>query len=95
MRTLNRYIVLDYLVIFLGALGLITFVMTAGALIKAVDLMARNLCNPGAAYLWRKRHLHNMSGLKNILLVDGDARDAAALEKQLGMLPGAAGVTEG
>lgn len=43
MRTLNRYIVLDYLVIFLGALGLITFVMTAGALIKAVDLMARGI----------------------------------------------------
>jgi lipopolysaccharide export system permease protein len=43
MRILNRYIVLDYLVIFLGALGLITFVMTAGALIKAVDLMARGI----------------------------------------------------
>lgn len=43
MRTLNRYIVLDYLVIFLTALGLITFVMTVGALIKAVDLMARGI----------------------------------------------------
>ncbi|MDD3276668.1 MAG: LptF/LptG family permease [Kiritimatiellales bacterium] len=43
MRTLNRYIVLDYLVIFLAALGLITFVMTVGALVKAVDLMARGI----------------------------------------------------
>ena len=43
MRTLNRYIVLDYLVIFLAALGLITFVMTVGALVKAVDLMARGV----------------------------------------------------
>jgi lipopolysaccharide export system permease protein len=43
MRTLNRYIILDYLVIFLAALGLITFVMTVGALVKAVDLMARGI----------------------------------------------------
>ncbi|MFA5687685.1 MAG: LptF/LptG family permease [Kiritimatiellales bacterium] len=43
MRILNRYILFDYLVIFLSALGLITFVMTAGALIKAVDLMARGI----------------------------------------------------
>jgi len=43
MRILNRYIVLDYLVIFLAALGLITFVMTVGALVKAVDLMARGI----------------------------------------------------
>lgn len=43
MRTLNRYIVLDYLVIFLAALGLITFVMTVGALVKAVDLMSRGI----------------------------------------------------
>ncbi|MFA6172392.1 MAG: LptF/LptG family permease [Kiritimatiellales bacterium] len=43
MRTLNRYIVFDYLVIFLAALGLITFVMTVGALVKAVDLMARGI----------------------------------------------------
>jgi lipopolysaccharide export system permease protein len=43
MRTLNRYIVMDYLVIFLAALGLITFVMTVGALVKAVDLMARGI----------------------------------------------------
>lgn len=43
MRTLNRYIVLDYLVIFLAALGLITFVMTVGALVKAVDLIARGI----------------------------------------------------
>lgn len=43
MRTLNRYIVLDYLVIFLAALGLITFVMTVGAMVKAVDLMARGV----------------------------------------------------
>jgi lipopolysaccharide export system permease protein len=43
MRTLNRYIVLDYLVIFLAALGLITFVMTVGAMVKAVDLMSRGI----------------------------------------------------
>lgn len=43
MRILNRYIVLDYLVIFLSALGLITFVMTVGALVKAVDLMSRGI----------------------------------------------------
>ena len=43
MRTLNRYIFRDYLVVFLAALGLITFVMTVGALIKAVDLMARGV----------------------------------------------------
>lgn len=43
MRTLNRYIVFDYLVIFLASLGLITFVMTVGALVKAVDLMARGI----------------------------------------------------
>jgi len=43
MRILNRYIVLDYLLIFLGALGLITFVMTVGAMVKAVDLMARGI----------------------------------------------------
>lgn len=43
MRILNRYIILDYLLIFLTALGLITFVMTVGALIKAVDLMSRGI----------------------------------------------------
>ena len=43
MRILNRYIVLDYLIIFLGALGLITFVMTVGALVNAVDLMSRGI----------------------------------------------------
>lgn len=43
MRTLNRYIFRDYLVIFLTALGLITFVMTVGSMIKAVDLMARGI----------------------------------------------------
>ncbi len=43
MRILNRYIILDYLVIFLTALGLITFVMTVGALVKAVDLMSRGI----------------------------------------------------
>ncbi len=43
MRILNRYIVLDYLMIFFGALGLITFVMTVGAMVKAVDLMARGI----------------------------------------------------
>lgn len=43
MRTLNRYIVFDYLVIFFTALLLITFVMTVGAMLKAVDLMARGI----------------------------------------------------
>jgi lipopolysaccharide export system permease protein len=43
MRTLNRYIALDYLIIFLSALGLITFVMTVGMLVKAVDLMSRGI----------------------------------------------------
>lgn len=43
MRTLNRYILKDYLLVFLAALGLITFVMTVGALVKAVDLMARGI----------------------------------------------------
>jgi len=46
MRILNRYILFDYLIIFLTALGLITFVMTVGALIKAVDLMARGISAP-------------------------------------------------
>jgi lipopolysaccharide export system permease protein len=46
MRTLNRYIVWDYLVIFLAALGLITFVMTVGALVKAVDLVSRGVSLP-------------------------------------------------
>ncbi|QHI67914.1 LptF/LptG family permease [Tichowtungia aerotolerans] len=43
MRVLNRYLLFDYLVIFLTALGLITFVMTIGAMVKAVDLMARGI----------------------------------------------------
>lgn len=43
MRILNRYIFWDYLVIFLAALGLITFVMTIGAVVKAIDLMARGI----------------------------------------------------
>ncbi|MBL7016143.1 MAG: LptF/LptG family permease [Kiritimatiellales bacterium] len=43
MRILNRYILFDYLILFLTALGLITFVMTVGAMIKAVDLMARGI----------------------------------------------------
>lgn len=43
MRILNRYILLDYLLLFLTALGLITFVMTVGAMLKAVDLMARGI----------------------------------------------------
>ena len=43
MRTLNRYIFLDYLFIFLSALVVITFVMTVGALLRAIDLMARGI----------------------------------------------------
>lgn len=43
MRILNRYIVLDYLIIFLSALGLITFVMTVGMLVKAVDFISRGI----------------------------------------------------
>lgn len=43
MRTLNRYIVWDYLVVFLITLFLITFVMSVGALVKAIDLMSRGI----------------------------------------------------
>ncbi len=43
MRTLNRYIFLDYLIIFLSALVVITFIMTVGALVRAIDLMARGI----------------------------------------------------
>ncbi|MBM4152697.1 MAG: YjgP/YjgQ family permease [Kiritimatiellaceae bacterium] len=43
MRILNRYIVLDYLIIFFAALSIITFVMTVGAMVKAVDLMAKGI----------------------------------------------------
>jgi lipopolysaccharide export system permease protein len=43
MRRLNRYIFLDYLVIFLSALGLVTFVMSIGAMLKAVDLVAKGI----------------------------------------------------
>lgn len=43
MRILNRYIVLDFLIIFLAALGLITFVMTVGLLVKAVDFISRGV----------------------------------------------------
>lgn len=43
MRILNRYILLDYLILFLTGLGLVTFVMTIGAMVKAVDLMARGI----------------------------------------------------
>ena len=46
MRKLHRYLTVDYLVIFVAALGLITFVMTVGALVKAVDLMARGISPP-------------------------------------------------
>ena len=43
MRILNRYIALDYLAIFLTALGLITFVMSVGVMVRAVDFMARGI----------------------------------------------------
>lgn len=43
MRILNRYILIDYLILFLTALGLITFVMTVGSMLKAVDLMSRGI----------------------------------------------------
>ena len=43
MRILNRYILFDYLILFLTALGLITFVMTVGSMIRAVDLMSRGI----------------------------------------------------
>jgi lipopolysaccharide export system permease protein len=43
MRTLNRYIIFDYLLLFLTALGLVTFVMTLGVMVKAIDLMARGI----------------------------------------------------
>lgn len=41
MRTLNKYIVQDFLVIFALTLAIITFVMSVGAVLKAVDLVAR------------------------------------------------------
>jgi lipopolysaccharide export system permease protein len=43
MRTLNRYIVTDYLLIFIPAILLITFVMAVGVMVRAVDLMARGI----------------------------------------------------
>jgi len=43
MRILNRYILIDYLILFFTALGLITFVMTVGSMLKAVDLMSRGI----------------------------------------------------
>lgn len=43
MRTLHRYVLRDYLVIYLSALGLVTFVMGIGAMLRAVDLMARGI----------------------------------------------------
>lgn len=41
MRILNRYLIQDFLVIFSLSLLIITFVMSVGAVIKAVDLIAR------------------------------------------------------
>lgn len=43
MRILNRYLIVDYLIIFLSSLGLVTFVMSIGAMVKAVDLMAKGI----------------------------------------------------
>jgi len=43
MRILNRYLVLDYLILFLTGLGLVTFVMTIGTMVKAIDLMSRGI----------------------------------------------------
>ena len=43
MRTLNRYLTQDYLVIFGMTLLVFTFVMCLGAVIKAIDLGARGV----------------------------------------------------
>lgn len=43
MRVLNRYLMKDYLVVFGMTLLVITFVMSLGALIKAIDLGARGV----------------------------------------------------
>ncbi len=43
MRVLNRYLLRDYLVIFLMTLLVFTFVMCVGAVIKAIDLVARGV----------------------------------------------------
>ena len=59
MRILHRYIVRDYLIVFFTALGLITFVMTVGALVKAVDLMARGI----APALFAKFFLQNIPNI--------------------------------
>ena len=41
MRILNRYLIQDFMVIFCLSLLIITFVMSVGAVIKALDLVAR------------------------------------------------------
>lgn len=43
MRTLNRYLIKDFLTVFAVAMLLITFAFTIGAIYKAIDIMARGL----------------------------------------------------
>lgn len=43
MRIIHRYLTNDYLITFLITVSLFTFVMTAGALVKAIDLLARGI----------------------------------------------------
>lgn len=43
MRVLTRYLVKDYLVTFGMTLGVFTFVMTLGSVIKAIDLLSRGV----------------------------------------------------
>ncbi|HMP90771.1 MAG TPA: LptF/LptG family permease [Kiritimatiellia bacterium] len=43
MRTLQRYILADYLVIFFMTLSVFTFVMCVGVIVKAIDIAARGI----------------------------------------------------
>jgi lipopolysaccharide export system permease protein len=43
MRILHRYVLVDYLVIFLMTLSVLTFVMCIGVVIKAIDIAARGV----------------------------------------------------
>lgn len=43
MRTLQKYILVDYLVIFLMTLSVFTFVMCVGVIIRAIDIAARGV----------------------------------------------------
>lgn len=43
MRVLNRYLIVDFLVIFTMALLLISFVLFIGSIVKAIDMMAKGV----------------------------------------------------